>query len=702
MQRYLNTRSWRALWMSAAGMLGVWHAASGPHLYDAGELTASAWLLGASHPPGQPLHALLAHFFSWLPLGPIPWRIALLSVGTELLAAWYVIQIVRTLQSGATATAPPLASSSRASTLLADLVHRVAPDAAAMGFLLSGVVLRQALRVEVYGIAVALSLYGTQHAIRWMYGARQRDLCHAVFAGALCTTAHLPHAIAPAAMLLCAIFVVPPRRWVTVTGICTAAVAAALGLAFWSWLPLRALAGAPMWGHAQTWQGFWEYVSARAYQRNLGVQGHTWLSQVLDAFGFSIASAGILPVVGMGLWALLAARGRAPFRYAHVAVMVGTFLAIVAGCIQPLEPSNPDNVAYFAPAVALFLALGTSGFACWSHSQQNQVLAAAALLLTALNIPALFRVPEILDAELPALETYSGLLSEAPPPKALVIVETDFTGGALMMAQAVDGARPDIALFVSGLATSSWHWHTLRSHSFFDGTPRRGQGRDARMAYNDGIVRFAYGHVPVVSEAHWPTRGQGLILGPYVYLPVDRHIQESDLRRTMAERWSEAFGRDVLTSPLGDHGAAMAVLRYYEVTRAKRLVFRDRTAEALEALRFALGRLPREQLRLLSGATVQRTLMPPPAVREPGAFLISKEDAVREAATLLWSMGAADHARELLRFQLKRGDMRSVLQLAWLEVAEGNLESARRTYQAFVTVAPELSQEAQPLERHLR
>ena len=57
-----------ALWACVAPMT----LAAGPHLYDAGELVAAAWTLGASHPPGQPLHALLAHVLTWLPLGPIP------------------------------------------------------------------------------------------------------------------------------------------------------------------------------------------------------------------------------------------------------------------------------------------------------------------------------------------------------------------------------------------------------------------------------------------------------------------------------------------------------------------------------------------------------------------------------------------------------------------------------------------------------
>ncbi len=699
MSQRLHMVPWRAVWLSLAGCVGIWHAASGPQLYDSGELAAAAWHLGASHPPGQPLHALIAHVAIALPLGPIPWRMASLSTGTELLAAWWVIRIVQALQQS---TRHDAAQPFDQNATLTGWVQYAAPDAAAMGFLLSSVVLRQALRIEVYGLALALSLYGTYHAIRWMQHARLTHLGQATFAATLCMSVHAPHALAPLGMILCSLFVVPWRRWLSGPFILAGSMATFCGLAFLSWLPLRAYAGAPMWGKPSTGQGFWDYLSARAYQHNLGATEHSWLHQSLDALGFAIAACGILPIVGMGLALLQIAHLPSYQRKLHIAVILGALFALAAGCLQPLQVRNPDNIAYFGPVVALMLATGAAGFSWWSTSHHNGILSACGLLLIALNIPTLSSIPSILEAEIPALETFSEVLTEAPPPKSLVIVETDFTAAAWMMAQAIDGARPDIALFISGLATSSWHWQTLRAHPYFDGRPRRGRGQTAMQAYNDGLVRHTFGHLPIVSEAHWPTQGQGLILGPYVYLPTGHNVLETQLNASMAERWTTALGQDIMTSPIGDYGAAMAVLRHHEISRAKRLVVRQRIDEALEALRYALRGLPSSELRLLSGTTVKQAHIPPPVVRDPDAFLVSKEDAVREAACLLWAIGASDHARQLLNYQLKRGDVRSVLQLAWIELAEGNLEAAKRTHDAFVTVAPQLASEALPLEHHLK
>ena len=46
-------------WLVVPAGLLAWVSASGFQLWDAMELSGAAWTLGGSHPPGQPLHALL-------------------------------------------------------------------------------------------------------------------------------------------------------------------------------------------------------------------------------------------------------------------------------------------------------------------------------------------------------------------------------------------------------------------------------------------------------------------------------------------------------------------------------------------------------------------------------------------------------------------------------------------------------------------
>ncbi|RMH71892.1 MAG: tetratricopeptide repeat protein [Gemmatimonadetes bacterium] len=65
---------------------------------DSGELVTGAFLLETVHPPGYPLYTLIAHIFTWLPLGTVAFRVNLLSavMGAiciallfELLVRWF-------------------------------------------------------------------------------------------------------------------------------------------------------------------------------------------------------------------------------------------------------------------------------------------------------------------------------------------------------------------------------------------------------------------------------------------------------------------------------------------------------------------------------------------------------------------------------------------------------------------------------------
>src|SRR2546423_3669438 len=56
-------------------------------LVDSGELMLAAHTLGVAHPPGFPLYVLLAHFFTWLPIGSVAARVNFASAVFAALAA---------------------------------------------------------------------------------------------------------------------------------------------------------------------------------------------------------------------------------------------------------------------------------------------------------------------------------------------------------------------------------------------------------------------------------------------------------------------------------------------------------------------------------------------------------------------------------------------------------------------------------------
>ena len=64
---------------------------------DSGTMAAAAVSLGIPHPPGFPAYVMLGHLFSLLPLGPLLWRLQLLSVLGAVGTVFVVYKISRSL-----------------------------------------------------------------------------------------------------------------------------------------------------------------------------------------------------------------------------------------------------------------------------------------------------------------------------------------------------------------------------------------------------------------------------------------------------------------------------------------------------------------------------------------------------------------------------------------------------------------------------
>ena len=64
---------------------------------DSGELVSAAITLGIPHPSGYPLWTIVGHLFTYLPIGPIVWRINLLSAVCGALTCVLIYLILRRL-----------------------------------------------------------------------------------------------------------------------------------------------------------------------------------------------------------------------------------------------------------------------------------------------------------------------------------------------------------------------------------------------------------------------------------------------------------------------------------------------------------------------------------------------------------------------------------------------------------------------------
>ena len=715
--------------LAVLGTVFAFQVAAGPHLFDAGELAAAAWHLGGSHPPGQPLHALVAHGFArLLPLGPIAGRMALLS-GVCALAAALICARCTTLLLRAGAVASPSSGDRVAPTIRAGIVLAVC---------LSPVVLRQALRIEVYTLALLCSCAGLYGLLRWTLTGALSGLLHAGLFGGMAAATHPPHgaAVVAAGLVMAAacrprVFKAPKQLTLTAGAFLIPVVAV------YALLPMRANAGAPMWGDPTTWSGFIDYVSGRMYAANTfaGRQASflwglaDYLSHLFHlTYGLPLAAAVGLPyLVGR----------RQPLRRLAWTLLPAVAASTAAVAVQPIEIRNPDNVAYLGPALALLWITGFAGLAyglrhlegytCGRSThvdpesgpvdpaasdrdrrmartpRAGRLVTPSILLATMVFacLPAALwqDLDDALRSDLPALETLAGMWTDGAPPRSLVVATTDATAANWIMARALDGARPDAALFVRGLAASSFHWRQLTPHPAFDGRPRFGRGSgDKHERLLRGLLERARPQVPVYTETEAPGLERSTLMGPGLLSHPGATRASVIASRSIGERLAAQLARDRRRTPDGDHGLAAGILRQHELIRVRRLLARGGVRAALFAVAAALPGLPKELRQAVLSAKAAGPWRPPPSlVEDPQTLFFTRDEAEREAARHLWSMGEGGLAVSLLRLQAERGAPRALLQLALLQWAEGRPQQALRSAVTFRRATPELAREAERL-----
>lgn len=626
--------------LGAVALLGfvllAWGGAAGPHPWDVGELVAAAARLGGSHAPGQPLHALLGYAIARIPLGSMVARISWLSSLGAAIAAYALGRIVHALADRD------------------DGRTRVAAALASISLLLTPAVLRSAMRPEVYTLALACVMLGA-----WALAERARGYRHGLRVAALCAglafALHPPHALALAAMALVGVIAKRPGRVELASSFGLGLV---VTIALIAYLPVRGAAGAPMWGDPTTASGLWTYVSGAPYRDNLGSAQSDALAVATYLLIAAPASIAVLLAPRQLGWAL-------------------ALVAVVAALVQPFEERNPDNVAYDAPAIAMLLAAAAATLA-----RAERRLHFGLVLLPLSPLWLSIDGGHLAPVDLPALETLAFETLSAPGPRALLVTRTDFIAASVMLGQEVDRLRPDVAHFVEGLATSSWHWRSLQTHPAFDGRPHRTEGGELRRAYVLGAVAHAHGQVEVDVENPATIGERGALRGAWLVLG-----QGGVDTRTTAERTMGAIASSLAWPRQGDHEIGAQIVRDVISRRAPLLVARGHAAEARAEL-VAAAPIARDAI----AGIVDRPLAPASAIviRDPAYALSSREDVTRGAAVLLDRDGSTAAAIDMLEAQQARGDDLAIAQLAAIHLAHGLVTPARDAWAAYRSRQPDV------------
>lgn len=618
-------------WIALALVTFGWFltgVAPGLHWLDSGELIAAAHHLGVSHPPGQPIWGLLAKGAALVPLGSIPFRMAVLSA---VAASGCVLVLV--------AMGRRLFGDAGVATLV------VALAVAGHPFLLA-----QARRPEVYAPTLLLVLLATSALLR--APDRRAVALACLYAGLLGGLHPLLGGAAAVAGLAWMFGACGPRK--AGAALLPAAPLALVGLAAYTLLPLRA--DAPFaWGRPSTWERFVHVVTAADYRVHHGVAaGMTpWESSL----GQRMVDHALLLVQAMGLpLTLLAVAGLAigaVRRPLQTLLVVGVGLATTATSLTQriFFADNPDIHGYLAP-LALLGLVGAGGAVAvlWQGLERygRGRWAAGAIFVCCALLPSLGWAPSLdaSDVRLPRV-----LASEALadlPAHGVAMTSSDHLGFGALELQEVEGARPDATVALDNLTSSSWHLLDLKRRSptgfvpwVDDGDPRapaaRWLERPDCAGRPSGLCRVEQpGQLPAARQ---PGGAGRLLIGP------DPAADRGGVQAL--ERLRHLSG-----SPLDDR-----FLRFHAKLRAHQRMGAGAYDDAAEILRWALelpGGRPGPPAGGGAGAPRYSDVprLRPVFVSRPGDLAVLLADALASSgrlldAALIWDSEAGHASPEM-------------------------------------------------------
>lgn len=404
--------------------------------WDTGELQAVAPLMGTAHPTGFPTYVLLGWLASvvFQPLGDPAFAMNLFAALSVAVAAAVTVDLVRALTGSVTLGV-----------------------AAGIGLALTEIVWKIGTHAEAHALHLALLAILVRLLVAWEdrpAGGSDRALVAAAAVFALAMGNHsLTLLLAPGVGLF-VLAVDPgivrrPRRMAA-----PAIALLATLVVVYAQLPLRAgpFRAELVYGHPETWEGFWAIVLAEQFQGSLVAPFSDLTGKFADLANRAVSLWGPLAaLIPVGFLACLLRRPR-------YALLSG--VSVLITCFFAASYVNADIGRYYLGpaffvwtwlalmAAALLEALGVDG----EPSGTRRSLAGAAM---AVVMAALLLVPTAIDAQArymradrsgddAARRWVQGVLATVEPDA--VIVSWWSYSTPLWYAQRVEGQRPDIAI----------------------------------------------------------------------------------------------------------------------------------------------------------------------------------------------------------------------------------------------------------------
>jgi len=408
---------------------------AGAYWIDSGELAAAGATLGIAHPPGHPLFALLTYIASLVPIGPIGFRIALLSGGCAAYAVVLVYDIIRL----ATHDSRP-SKFNYAFATLSSLV-----------FATCGGLVLQAVRAEVYTLNLALVLAALNLALTWKINITAAPkflaLQIAFLLGLALSNHHLLVVAFLPSMLVWLLHVPQGRMMLRKHGIALCLFGLS-GLLLYAYLPLRSTTDPLVnFGDPRTFERFFDVLTAKSFQSSIGADEIDLGANVVAALSMFEDSLGTAVLLTSLIGLLVLCRTQKWLALTLLLAIIGN---LSTKLMMILDPNNPDAAGYFLLTMALLAIL--TGIALIRVNQLGRSGAktasmglACALLFVATSTSARhlsghdtsrIRSPAVVDA---------WMVKDMPPGSILMPIHPHLYFNRLYHA-AVDAYRPDLLI----------------------------------------------------------------------------------------------------------------------------------------------------------------------------------------------------------------------------------------------------------------
>lgn len=422
---------------------------------DGGELIAAATTLGIPHPPGYPTYTVLAHLFTALPLGSVPFRFNLFSAVCMAFAAALVTAIAQKISeqgTGDSHQSPVISHQSPVPSLsISQSLHlQPLPISTGLTFAFAPLIWSQAIITEVYALNLAcLALF------LWLLITGRRPFWVGLALGISLTT-HLSSGL-----------MVPLALWGVGRGRVFPFLSGfLLGLTPFLLLPLFAQNPTPVvWGEPTTLPGWLWLVSGRLFASNvLALPLAQWPAR-LSEWGWTplvqFTPAG-LPLLFYGLYLHRPKRDEStgiPLPITHneprttfhaSRFTLPLFATTLAYTLYAFTYTSADALVFLTPAVlglSILLTFGLRPLGKW-----GSVLP---LTLVALNFGAINLRHDV--GPRPQAEQ----LFHTLPAQAIVLTPGDETIFTLWALQLGEGVRDDLILVDTNLFAFDWYRQRL-------------------------------------------------------------------------------------------------------------------------------------------------------------------------------------------------------------------------------------------------